>query len=132
MGRLQVRSRKIQALVRIQQYYLDLQREVSSSFDSHQSLLRARSPGLLLYDAQYCNDPFSRIREEKSLGRGGDVEGRQVAVKVKGFRAVKFVHHESRQLKQRYSLAAHNQMDELSIRLIDPNSGPAKRRLRLD
>ena len=60
-----------------------------------------------------------------------DVEGRQVAVEVKGFGAVKLVHHESRQLKQRYSFATYNQMDKLSIRLINSNSRPAKRPLRL-
>jgi len=36
---------------------------------------------------------------------------------------MKPVHHESRQLKQRYGLTAYNQMNKPWIRLIDPNRG---------
>src|SRR6478672_4932390 len=97
--------------------------DIRSSFwgrSGRLSLLKVTCP--FLYDAKRCDDPFSRVREEKFVGCGGDVEGRQVAVEVKGFGAVKLVHHESRQLKQRYSLATYNQMDKLSIRLINSNS----------
>ena len=43
---------------------------------------------------------------------------------------MKLVHHESRQLKQRYGLTAYNQMNKFLIRLIDPNPGLSARKHR--
>ena len=65
------------------------------------------------YDAQCRDDPFSRVCEEKSLGSGRNVEGRQVTIEVEGLGAVKFVNHESCEFKQRYKVLTHNQMDKL-------------------